>query len=71
MKKIYFSLIICCILILTGCGKNDITKLEKNLSSMELTGDLIVKKVTGQPYIKGRHVVTGTVVIRDSLKKLN
>ena len=45
MKKIYFSLIICCILILTGCGKNDITKLEKNLSSMELTGDLIVQKV--------------------------
>lgn len=37
----------------------------------DIASDLIVKKVTGQPYIKGRHVVTGTVVIRDSLKKLN
>ena len=41
----FYVLIVCCILILTGCGKNDITKLEKNLSSMELTGDLIVQKV--------------------------
>lgn len=45
MKKIYFSIIICSIFILTGCGKTDIKKLEKNLSNMELTGDLIVQKV--------------------------
>ncbi|MCQ2590592.1 MAG: LacI family DNA-binding transcriptional regulator [Treponema sp.] len=37
----------------------------------DIASELIVKKVTGQPYIKGRHVVTGTVMIRDSLKKLN
>lgn len=36
-----------------------------------IASELIVKKVLGEPYIKGRHVVTGTVVIRDSLKKLN
>lgn len=36
-----------------------------------LTSELIVKKVTDQPYIKGRHVVTGTMMIRESLKKLN
>lgn len=45
MKKRYFSVIICCILILTGCGKNDIPNLEKNLSNMELIGDLIVHKI--------------------------
>lgn len=36
-----------------------------------LTAELIVKKVIGEPYIKGRHVVTGTIMIRESLKKLN
>lgn len=37
----------------------------------DIVTELIVKKVTGEPYIKGRHVVTGKVVIRDSLKKIN
>lgn len=37
----------------------------------DITSELIVKKVKGEPYIKGRHVVTGKVIIRDSLKKLN
>lgn len=29
--------------------------------------DLIIKKITNQPYIKGRHLISGTVLIKDSL----
>ena len=32
--------------------------------------DLIINKITGQPYIKGRHLVTGSLIIRDSVKSL-
>lgn len=29
--------------------------------------DLIIKKITNQPYIKGRHLISGTVLIKDSV----
>lgn len=46
MKKIInFSIILLSILILTSCGKKEIQNLEKNLSNIELTGDLIVQRV--------------------------
>lgn len=35
-----------------------------------VAADLIIKKITGEPYIKGRHLVSGTLIIRDSVKKL-
>lgn len=31
---------------------------------------LIIKKITGEPYIKGRHLVSGSLIIRDSVAKL-
>jgi len=34
------------------------------------TADLIIKKITGQAYIKGRHMVAGNILIRDSVKKI-
>lgn len=36
-----------------------------------VAADLIIKKVTGQPYVKGRHLVSGSLVIRDSVKAMN
>lgn len=33
-----------------------------------VAADLIINKVTGQPYIKGRHLISGSLVIRDSVK---
>ena len=36
-----------------------------------VASDLIINKITGQPYIHGRHLVSGTLIIRDSVKKLN
>mgnify|MGYP003516669616 FL=1 len=36
-----------------------------------VAADLIIKKVTGQPYVKGRHLVSGSLVIRDSVKAKN
>ncbi len=35
-----------------------------------VAADLIIKKITGQPYVKGRHVVGGQIIIRDSVKSL-
>ena len=32
--------------------------------------DLIINKINGAPYIKGRHLVSGDIVIRDSVKEL-
>ncbi|MCQ2582294.1 MAG: LacI family DNA-binding transcriptional regulator [Treponema sp.] len=32
--------------------------------------DLIIKKITGQSYIKGRHTVGGSLVVRNSLRKI-
>lgn len=36
-----------------------------------MTADLIIKKINNQPYIHGRHLVSGRIVVRDSVKKLN
>lgn len=36
----------------------------------QVAADLIIKKITGQPYIKGRHLVSGSVIIRDSVKHI-
>ncbi|MCI6810634.1 MAG: LacI family DNA-binding transcriptional regulator [Spirochaetia bacterium] len=36
-----------------------------------VAADLIIKKINGEPYIHGRHLVSGSIVIRDSVKKIN
>ncbi len=38
--------------------------------STRLAAELIINKITGQPYIKGRHLVSGSLVIRNSVKSL-
>lgn len=35
-----------------------------------MVSDLIIKKVTGEPYMRGRHLVSGSILINDSVKKL-
>ena len=35
-----------------------------------VAADLIIKKINGESYIKGRHLVSGTLIIRDSVKKI-
>jgi len=35
-----------------------------------VAADLILKKIEGEPYIHGRHLVSGSLVIRDSVKKI-
>ena len=39
--------------------------------STRVAAELIINKITGQPYIKGRHLVSGSLVIRDSVKALS
>lgn len=41
MKRILYVIPIIFILFLTGCSKNNVDDLEKNLSKIELTGDLV------------------------------
>ena len=36
-----------------------------------VAAELIINKITGQPYIKGRHLVSGSLVIRNSVKALS
>lgn len=36
-----------------------------------VAADLIIKKINNEPYIRGRHLVSGSLVIRDSVKKIN
>ena len=36
----------------------------------KVAADLIIQKINGEPYMKGRHLVSGSLVIRDSVKKL-
>ena len=38
--------------------------------STKVAAELIISKITNQTYIKGRHLVSGSLVIRDSVKKL-
>ena len=38
--------------------------------STRVAAELIINKITGQPYIKGRHLVSGSLVIRESVKTL-
>ena len=35
-----------------------------------MAAELIINKITGQPYIKGRHLATGKIIVRDSVKRL-
>ncbi len=35
-----------------------------------VAADLIIKKISGVPYIKGRHLVSGSLIIRDSVRKI-
>lgn len=37
----------------------------------KIAADLIIKKINGEPYIKGRHLVSGSLIIRDSVKKID
>ena len=41
----------------------------KTLCSM--AAELITNKITGKPYIKGRHLATGKIIIRESVKRLS
>ena len=41
----------------------------QNLCTM--AAELIINKVTGKPYIKGRHLATGKIIIRESVKRLS
>lgn len=36
-----------------------------------VAAELIIKKINNEPYIRGRHLVSGSLVIRDSVKKIN
>ena len=38
--------------------------------STRVAAELIINKITGQPYIKGRHLVSGSLVIRNSVRTL-
>ena len=38
--------------------------------STRIAAELIINKITGQPYIKGRHLVSGSLIIRNSVKNL-
>ena len=38
--------------------------------STRVAAGLIINKITGQPYTKGRHLVSGSLIIRNSVKKL-
>ena len=38
--------------------------------STRIAAELIINKITGQPYIKGRHLVSGSLIIRYSVKSL-
>ena len=35
----------------------------------KVASDVIIKKINGEPYLKGRHLVGGSIIIRDSVKK--
>lgn len=39
--------------------------------STRVAAELIISKITDQPYIKGRHLVSGSLVIRNSVKALS
>ena len=39
--------------------------------STTIAAELIINKITEQAYIKGRHLVSGSLIIRDSVKKLS
>ncbi len=36
-----------------------------------VAAELIINKITGKPYIKGRHLISGSLVIRDSVRAKN
>lgn len=36
----------------------------------EVAANLILSKINNQPYIKGRHLVSGEIILRDSVRKL-
>ena len=38
--------------------------------STRIAAELIINKITGQPYIKGRHLVSGSLIIRHSVNSL-
>lgn len=40
----------------------------ENIASV--AADLILKKINGTPYVKGRHLVSGEILIKDSVKKI-
>lgn len=38
--------------------------------TVKTAADLIISKITNAPYIKGRHLVSGEIIIRESVKKI-
>ena len=38
--------------------------------STRVAAELIISKITGLPYIKGRHLLSGSLVIRNSVRTL-
>ena len=36
-----------------------------------MAAELIINKITGKPYIKGRHLATGKIIVRDSVMRLS
>ncbi|MCQ2573396.1 MAG: LacI family DNA-binding transcriptional regulator [Treponema sp.] len=41
----------------------------KTEDTARVAAELIINKVTGQPYIQGRHLISGTLVIRESVRQ--
>ena len=39
--------------------------------STKIAAELIINKITGQPYLKGRHLVSGSLVIRKSVNSIH
>jgi hypothetical protein len=35
-----------------------------------MAAELIINKITGKPYIKGRQLATGKIIVRESVKSI-
>lgn len=46
------------------------TVFVKPEDTANIAADLIIKKISGESYIQGRHLVSGSILIRDSVKKI-
>jgi LacI family transcriptional regulator len=54
-----------------SCFRPALTTIEVPFASTAgIATDLIIRKITGRPYTPGRHVVSGKLIIRDSVRKI-